>query len=117
MRVALLLALIACQKPAATAAPDPAIGRWRGETGKTIELRADHTLDMEPGVAPECMNAPLAACKAQQTWTHKASIVALSHAVMSGTPCTCHLVKIDVEYKDDELIYGTEHAQRVKSAN
>jgi hypothetical protein len=113
MRVALLLALVACQKPTEPA-PDPAIGRWRGETGKTIELRADGTLDMEPGIAPECMNAPLAACRARQTWKHSGDIVALSRGVMRGNPCSCHIQVIDVEFRGDELISGTEHAQRVK---
>jgi len=115
MRVALLLVALvaACQKPV----DDPVVGRWRGESGKTIELRGDGTLDMDPGVAPECNNAPLAACRASQTWHRSGSTVAVSRGVVRGTPCTCHLERIDLQFRGGELIYGTEHIQRVKSAN
>ena len=117
MRVALLFALLAACQKLTPEAPDPAVGRWRGETGKVIELRADHTLDMDPGVAPECNNAPLAACRARQTWKRNGDIVDLSRGIVSGPQCTCRIERIDVHLHGDELISGTEHIQRVKSAN
>ena len=117
MRAALVLvALVACQNPPDHAA-DPAVGRWRGQAGHTIELHADGTLDMDPIVAAECMNAPLAPCKSRQRWTRSGSIVALSRGSVSGPQCTCRIERIDVQLRGDELVSGTEHAERVKSAN
>jgi hypothetical protein len=116
MRLALLVLVIAaCQKPTETTV-DPAIGRWRGDTGHVIELRADGTLDMEPLIAAECDRTEhvIGPCKARQTWSRSGSIVALSRGSLSGTPCTCRLERIDVTLRGDELVYGREHAQRVK---
>ena len=116
MRIALLVVLIACQKPAERA-PDPAIGVWRGEKGSTFELRADHTLDIDPGIAPNCMNAPLAACRARQTWKRNGTIIDLSRGVLTGPHCDCRIERLDMPMRGDEIIYGTEHLQRVKSPN
>ena len=125
MRLALVLVVVAaCHKPVDRTG-DPAVGRWRGDTGKTIELRADGTLDMEPIATPECQNDDplLAACKAREVWARHDTIVALSrgaiasepaHLGTAGTPCTCRLEVIDVQLRGDELVFGHEHAQRVK---
>lgn len=125
MRLALLLvALAACQNPA-DRSPDPVVGRWQGESGKTIELRPDGTLDMEPVASPECADdAKLrAACKARQTWKRSGTVVALSRGAISsqpatlgvaGKPCECRLEGIDLQLRDGDLVFGTEHAHRVK---
>lgn len=125
MRLALLvIALAACQKPTDRTG-DPAVGRWRGESGKTIELRADGTLDMEPVASPACDDdAKLrAACKARQSWHRSGSTVALSRGAIdnqpaslgfAGKPCECRLEQIDLQLRGDDLVFGTEHAQRVK---
>ena len=104
---------------------DPAVGRWRGETGKMVELRADGTLDMEPILDTRCTpdDALTARCKARQRWHRSGSIVTLERAAiarpdsigLSGDkPCDCRIERIDVQLRGDELISGHEHAQRVK---
>jgi len=127
MRLALLLvALAACSKPTDRTG-DPAVGRWTGESGKTIELRADGTLDMEPVPSLDCEDKAdlIAACKARQTWSRSGQTVALSRGAIAsqpaslgvaGKPCECRLERIDLQLRGDDLVFGTEHAHRVKES-
>jgi len=127
MRLALLalLALFGACSSQGDRTGDPATGRWRGETGKTIELRADGTLDMEPILDTRCTpdDALTARCKARQRWHRSGSIVTLERAAIArpesvgmfaDKPCDCRIERIEVELRGDELIAGKEHAQRVK---
>lgn len=131
MRIALVLAVVAALAACSSRSDridrtgDPAVGRWRGASGTTIELRADGSLDMDPTTSPSCDGdtALVRRCRARQRWTRSGSIVSLERAVVAdqpaslgfaGKPCECRSERIQVELRGDELIYGTEHAARVR---
>jgi hypothetical protein len=122
MRRLLLLALIACSSHDLSS--DPAVGRWRGESNKVIELRADGSLDMPPVPSLDCEDATaiIASCAAHQRWTRSGSTVTLVRAAISrkpgaplssASPCECRFENIEIQLRGDELIAGTEHARRV----
>ena len=122
MRRILLLALVACGSHARSA--DPAIGRWRGENDRIIELGADFSLDIRPVPSRDCQDATavIADCRARQRWSRSGSTVTLARATISREParpmaspgpCACHIERIEVELRGDELVAGHERLQRV----
>jgi hypothetical protein len=121
----LLLLLVAGCPGRPDRSGDPAVGRWQGESGKTIELRADGSLDMDPITTPSCdSNAELVRrCRARQRWNRSGTIVTLSRGAISdqpaslgiaGHPCECRYENINLQLRGDELVYGHEHAKRVR---
>jgi hypothetical protein len=125
VRFAVLLLLLAACPSRPDRSGDPAVGRWQGASGKTIELRADGSLDMDPIASPSCESNTelLRRCRARQHWQHSGTNVTLSRGAISdrpaslgvaGAPCECRYETINLQLRDDELVYGTEHAHRVK---
>jgi len=124
VRWSLALLLLAACPSRPDHSGDPAVGSWQGSTGKTIELRVDGSLDMDPISSPSCEadDELHRSCRARQHWTHSGSMVTLSRGAISDYrgsfgvgdhPCECHYESITLQLRGDELIYGTEHAKRV----
>lgn len=124
MRWSLVLLLLAACPGRPDFSGDPAVGRWQGENGKTIELRADGSLDMDPVSSPRCEadDELHRRCRARQRWTHSGTTVTLSRGAIADrhssfglgdSPCECRYEKIELQLRGDDLSYGTEHAKRV----